>query len=52
VCLPRLSPTARHLVAKYHSGKTLLTDDILSIESSSRLISQQVEMADQCISDL
>jgi len=54
ICLPRLSPTARRLVAKYHSGQTLLTDEILSIESTSAtsFITRQVEVAEKCVSNL
>jgi len=52
VCLPRLSSTASRLVAKYHSGQTLLTDEIMSIQSSSNLISRQIEVAEKCVSNL
>ena len=52
VCLPRLSPTARRLTAKYHSGKTLLTDEILAIESSSSFITRQVQVPDRCVPSL
>jgi len=52
VCLPRLSSTARRLVANYHSGKTLLTDQIRSIESSSGFITRQLEVAEKCVSNL
>jgi len=52
VCLPRFNPTARRLLAKYHWGQTLLTDEILSIQSSSRVMTRQIDVADKCVSNL
>lgn len=52
VCLPRLSSAARELVAKFHSGQTLLTDEILSIQSPSNIITSHVEVAEKCVSNL
>jgi len=51
VCLPRHDPVARQLLAKYHSGQTLLTDLMMSSVQSSRLVTKEVEVADQCVSE-
>ena len=53
VCMPRHDATARLLLAKYHAGKTLLTDDIQAVSSSlsSRVITKQVDVADRCVSE-
>jgi len=52
ICLPRHSSTGRRLLAKYHSGQTLLTDEIRSIESSSSsFITRNVPVADSCVSN-
>jgi len=53
VCLPRLQPVARRLVALYHSGKTLLTDQLSSFElSTTKSITLPINIADKCISNL
>ena len=52
VCLPRHDHLARRLLAKFHSGSTLLTDEISEIQSSSaRIITKQVDVADKCVSE-
>lgn len=53
VCLPRFNSEARRLLSKYHSGQTLLTDEILSIQQlSSSQMTRQIEVAEQCESNL
>jgi len=50
VCLPRHDPLARQLLEKYHKGQTLLTDQILSLQSS-RVVTKEVDVADKCVSE-
>jgi len=52
VCLPRHDSVARRLLAKYHAGKTLLTEELSSLSlQSSKLITKEVEIADKCVSE-